>query len=65
MDDRPGHDLADYQPGVRGLHSDLGDGSGIISRQGSGDNSNIFDGITGNVGALGKGIRDSFGRIAP
>jgi hypothetical protein len=42
-----------------------GDWNGVISRLGSGDISNIFDSITGNVGAIGKGIRDSFGRMAP
>jgi hypothetical protein len=42
-----------------------GDWNGLINRLGSGDISNIFDGITGNVGAIGKGIRNSFGRMAP
>ena len=42
-----------------------GDWDGIISRLGSGDISNIFDGIAGNVGAIGQGLKDSFGRIAP
>jgi hypothetical protein len=42
-----------------------GDGHGLISRLGSGDISTIFDGIVGNVGAIGDGIKDSFGRIVP
>ena len=42
-----------------------GDAGGIISRLGRGDVSNIFDGITGNVGAIGQGLKDSFGRIVP
>jgi hypothetical protein len=42
-----------------------GDWNGLISRLGSGDISNIFDGITGNAGAIGKGLKDSFGRMVP
>jgi hypothetical protein len=42
-----------------------GDWHGLISRLGSGDISNIFDGITGNVGAIGEGLKDSFGRMVP
>ena len=42
-----------------------GDWGGLISRLGSGDISNIFDGIAGNVGAIGRGLKDSFGRMAP
>ena len=42
-----------------------GDWHGLVSRLGSGDISNIFDGIAGNVGSIGEGLKDSFGRMAP
>ena len=42
-----------------------GDWNGLINRLDSGDISNIFDGIAGNVGEIGKGIGDSFGRMVP
>ena len=42
-----------------------GDLGGVISRLGSGDISNIFDGIAGNVGTIGSGLKDTFGRMVP
>ena len=42
-----------------------GDLNGLINRLGSENISNIFDSIAGSVGAIGKGLKDSFGRMAP
>ncbi|MFN2236804.1 MAG: hypothetical protein ACK2U1_21455 [Anaerolineales bacterium] len=42
-----------------------GDGNGVISRLGNGSSPNIIDGIIESVGAIGQGLRDSFGRMAP
>lgn len=42
-----------------------GDPNGLIGRLGSENVSNIFDSIAESVGAIGKGIQNSFSRMAP
>ena len=42
-----------------------GDWGGLISRLGNKGNSNIIDGIAGNVGSIGQGLRDMLGGAGP
>ena len=42
-----------------------GDWTGLIGRLGYEGNPNIFDGVVGSVGAIGRGLNDMFGSVRP